>query len=172
MDLEKLSKGKNFPQEVNVVVEIPKGSPIKYEFDKESGFVTVDRFAYTAMAHPFNYGFVPHTHADDGDPADALVISTHPVNPGSVVPTRVIGMLEMEDEAGIDHKIIGVPTKKVDPFYANVEDIGDLGEAVQAQIKHFFEQYKTLEPEKWVKVGSFQGKKDAAEELEKSAKGE
>ena len=144
MDISKLSAGKNPPEEVNVFVEIPQGSAVKYELDKETGFMTVDRFGYTAMAYPFNYGFIPSTHAEDGDPVDVLVISTYRVDPGCVIPVRPIGLLEMEDEAGIDTKILAVPTKKVDPFYANINDITDLDETTKAKIKHYFDHYKKL----------------------------
>lgn len=165
MNLSKLSAGKNPPEEVNVFVEIPQGSSIKYEFDKESGVVMVDRFGYTAMFYPFNYGFVPQTHAEDGDPVDVLVISTYAVATGTVIPSRPIGMLEMEDEEGIDTKIIAVPTKKVDPFFANIEDITDLDEATLKKIKHFFDHYKELEPKKWVKTRNFLPKTKALEAI-------
>lgn len=167
MNLSKLSVGKNPPDEVNVLVEIPQGSPIKYEMDKESGFVIVDRFAFTTMVYPFNYGFVPNTHAEDGDPVDVLVISTYPVHPGTVIPARPIGMLEMEDEEGIDTKILAVPTKKVDPFYTEIEDISDLNETAKKKIQHFFNHYKELEKGKWVKTRNFLGKKEALEAIKK-----
>lgn len=170
MDLSKLSKGKNPPEEINVVVEIPQGSYIKYEMDKDSGFIMVDRFAFTAMAYPFNYGFMPGTLAEDGDPTDVLVISSYPINPGCVVAARPIGMLEMEDEAGIDTKIIAVPTVKVDPFYAHINDIGDLQDAIKNKIRHFFEHYKELEPGKWVKLKDFLPKDKAFEDIKKSMK--
>ena len=168
MDISKISPGKNVPEEVNVFVEIPQGSSIKYELDKESGAIMVDRFGYTAMFYPFNYGFVPGTHAEDGDPVDVLVISTYVVAPGCVIPVRPVGMLEMEDEAGIDTKIIAVPTVKVDPFFANIKDIGDIDEATKAKIKHFFNHYKELEPNKWVKTKSFLGKDKALAAIKKS----
>lgn len=170
MNPAKLSMGKNPPEEINVVVEIPQGSYIKYEMDKDSGFIMVDRFAFTAMAYPFNYGFMPGTMAADGDPTDVLVISTYPVHPGTVIPCRPIGMLEMEDEAGVDTKILAVPTKKVDAFYADVESIDDLSEAVKNKIRHFFERYKELEPGKWVKLKDFKGKDAAFEDIKKSIK--
>lgn len=170
MDISKLSKGKNPPEEINVVIEIPQGSSIKYEMDKESGFIMVDRFAFTAMGYPFNYGFMPGTLAEDGDPTDILVISTYPINPGCVVAARPVGMLEMEDEAGIDTKIIAVPTAKVDPFYAHVNELDDLGEAVKNKIKHFFEHYKELEKGKWVKLKDFLGRDKAYEDIKKSIK--
>ncbi|MCX7955609.1 MAG: inorganic diphosphatase [Patescibacteria group bacterium] len=168
MDIKKLSVGKNPPEEINVFVEIPQGSSIKYELDKESGAIMVDRFAYTAMFYPFNYGFIPNTHAEDGDPVDVLVISTYQVHPGTVIPTRPIGMLEMEDEEGIDTKILAVPTKKVDPFYSHINDINDLDETTKEKIKHFFNHYKELEPGKWVKTRNFLEKEKAFEAIKKS----
>jgi len=170
MDISKLSAGKNPPEEVNVFVEIPQGSAVKYELDKETGFMTVDRFGYTAMAYPFNYGFILSTHAEDGDPVDVLVISTYRVDPGCVIPVRPIGLLEMEDEAGIDTKILAVPTKKVDPFYANINDITDLDETTKAKIKHYFDHYKELEPGKWVKTKDFLGKEKAYESIKAGMK--
>jgi len=167
MDLSKLSIGKNAPEEVNVVIEIPQGSAIKYEMDKESGFIMVDRFNFTAMNYPFNYGFIPHTKAEDGDPVDVLVISSYSVAPGTVLPGRIIGMLEMEDEAGIDTKILAVPPKKVDPFFAQIEDIEDLNEATKNKIKHFFNHYKELEPGKWVKTKAFLNKEKALADIKR-----
>jgi len=168
MNLNKLTAGKNPPEEINVFVEIPQGSSIKYELDKESEVVFVDRFAYTAMFYPFNYGFIPQSHAEDGDPVDVLVISTYPVAPGTVIPARPIGMLEMEDEEGIDTKIIAVPTKKVDPFLSKIEEIDDLDQTTKEKIKHFFDHYKELEPGKWVKTRNFLGKEKALEVIKKS----
>ena len=170
MHLTKLQSGKNVPEEVNVFVEIPQGSSIKYELDKESGVVMVDRFNFTAMFYPFNYGFIPNTNAEDGDPVDVLVISSYPVAPGTVIPSRPVGMLEMEDEAGIDTKIIAVPSKKVDPFYANINDVSDLDEATRNKIKHFFNHYKELEPGKWVKIKNFLGKAQAFDSIKKGLK--
>jgi len=170
MDIAKLSAGKNIPDEVNVVVEIPQGSSVKYELDKESGAIFVDRFNHTAMFYPFNYGFIPQTKAEDGDPVDVLVISTYPVVPGAVIAVRPIGMLEMEDEAGIDTKIIAVPTKKVDPFYENVNDIANLSDKVKNMIKHFFDHYKELEAGKWVKTKDFLNKNKAFEAIKKAIK--
>lgn len=165
MNLSKLSTGKNPPEEVNVIVEIPAGSSIKYELDKDSGVVMVDRFGYTAMFYPFNYGFIPNTHAEDGDPVDVLIISTYQVAPGCGIAVRPIGMLEMEDEEGVDTKIIAVPTKKIDPFYAHIEDVSDLDETTKKKIKHFFDHYKELEPNKWVKTRDFLGKEKAYENI-------
>ncbi len=161
-------KGDKFPEEVNVVVEIPQGVSVKYEIDKEADALFVDRFGYTAMFYPFNYGYVPETKAKDGDPVDVLVIATYPVQAGAVLPARPIGMLEMEDESGLDNKILAVPTKKVDPFMAGIEDISDIDEATKAKIKHFFEHYKELEPGKWVKVKNFLDKAAALEDIKSS----
>ncbi len=170
MDVNKLTAGKNSPQEVNVVIEIPQGSYVKYELDKESGYLMTDRFHYTTMGYPFNYGFVPQTHGEDGDPIDVMVISKYPIVPNAVVVVRPIGMLEMEDEAGIDTKIIAVPTKKVDPFHARIEDITDIDEATLKMFKHFFDHYKELEPNKWVKTKNFLPKEKAIEAIKKSMK--
>jgi len=170
MDIKKISAGKKPPQEINVFVEIPQGSSIKYELDKESGAIMVDRFAYTAMSYPFNYGFIPQTLAEDGDPVDVLVLSSMSVAPGTIIPSRVIGMLEMEDEAGIDTKILAVPTVKVDPFYAHINDISDIDETTKKKIKHFFDHYKEIEPNKWVKTKDFLDKTKAEEAVSKSLK--
>lgn len=160
MDIRKLSAGK-LPEEVNVVVEIPQGSAIKYELDKTTGAIVVDRFIHTAMVYPFNYGFIPHTKTDDGDPMDVLLISAHPVVPGAVVPCRPVGMLEMEDEAGTDTKILAVPALSVDPWYGKVQEAKDLDEATHHRIKHFFAHYKELEPGKWVKIRRILGRTEA-----------
>ncbi|MBI4226298.1 inorganic diphosphatase [Candidatus Roizmanbacteria bacterium] len=168
MDIAKLSSGKNPPEEINVLVEIPQGSSIKYEVDKDSGYIMVDRFNYTAMFYPFNYGFIPKSSAEDGDPIDVIVISTYPVSPGTVIPAKPIGMLEMEDEEGIDTKILAVPTKKVDPFLSHLENIDDLDEMTKKKIQHFFNHYKELEPEKWVKTKNFLNKEEAYKAIKKS----
>jgi inorganic pyrophosphatase len=167
MDIQKIPAGKNYPEEINVLVEIPQGSSVKYELDKKTGAIFVDRFAYTAMFYPFNYGFIPQTKAKDGDPIDVLVISTYEVAVGSIIPCRPIGLLQMEDEAGIDTKIIALPTKKVDPFYANIDDIEQLPTKTKELIKHFFEHYKELEPGKWVKTKNFLSKEEALKEIKK-----
>lgn len=167
MDIKKLSVGKNPPEQINVFIEIPKDSNIKYELDKESGVIMVDRFLYTAMSYPFNYGFVPNTLSEDGDPIDVLVLSEYPVAPGTVIPSVVIGMLEMEDEEGIDTKVLAVPTKKVDPDYGEFT-IETLPEAMKNKMKHFFENYKTLEPGKWVKIKEWKGKEVALEAVKKA----
>jgi inorganic pyrophosphatase len=155
-------------EEIQVLIEIPKSSLVKYEIDKDTGVLVVDRFIYTAMGYPFNYGYLPGTKAKDGDAVDVMVISTYPVQAGSMLPSRIIGMLEMEDEAGCDNKIIAVPTKKVDPFYASIQDLADLNDATKNLIKHFFEKYKDIEPGKWTKVKNFLGKEAAFKEIEES----
>lgn len=164
----KLTTGSNPPKEINVLIEIPQGSSVKYEFDKELEVMVVDRFAFTAMVYPLNYGYVPNTHAEDGDPIDVLVYSSEPVYPGTVIPSRPIGMLEMEDEAGIDTKILAVPLEKVDPFMQHIKDIKDVPEAVKNKVKHFFERYKELEPGKWVKVQGWHGREEAEEAIKKA----
>ena len=168
MEFKNVSSGKNPPEEINVFVEISKGSSTKYEVDEESGFLMVDRFLYTSMVFPFNYGFVPNTKAKDGDPLDVVIISSFSVNPGAIIPVRPVGMLQMEDEAGIDHKIIAVPAEKIDPEQKNINDIDDVNEHIKDKIKNFFNNYKALEPNKWVKTKDFLGKKEAQEEIKKS----
>lgn len=165
--MNKLTAGDKAPEQVNVFIEIPQGSSVKYELDKESGVVFVDRFLHTAMNFPFNYGFVPGTLSEDGDPVDVLVISDQTVSPGVVIPSKPIGMLEMEDESGLDAKIIAVPTNKVDPLYGVFEDINDVPEALKNKIKHFFENYKTLESGKWVKIKEWRDKNIAVEVIKK-----
>ncbi len=171
MDITKISSGKD-PKKglVNVFIEIPKDSNIKYELDKDAGVIMVDRFLYTAMGFPTNYGFVPNTLADDGDPLDVMVLSEHSLMPGVVIPSVVIGMLEMEDEAGIDTKILAVPTEKIDPLFGVFKDITDVPEATKNKLKHFYENYKSLEPGKWVKLKSWLGKDKALEAVAKAAK--
>lgn len=168
MNTKPMSAGKNPPKEINVFIEIPQGSSVKYELDKDSGVLAVDRFLYTSMVFPFNYGFVPESHAKDGDPLDIILISSMPVVPGVLVAARPIGLLQMEDEAGLDDKIIAVPIEKIDPFSAKYQDIADLEEPIKNKIKHFFESYKQLEPGKWVKLKSFLGKEEAEKEIKES----
>jgi inorganic pyrophosphatase len=152
MDINKISAG-NLPDELNVIIEIPMDSnPVKYEFDKESGAIMVDRFISVSMCYPCNYGFVPHTLGGDGDPIDVLVLSSYPVVPGAVIKCRPVGVLLMEDESGQDEKIIAVPLKKLDVNYADIEDISDIKQSVLDKISHFFERYKDLEKNKWVKI--------------------
>ncbi|MEO0497776.1 MAG: inorganic diphosphatase [Pseudomonadota bacterium] len=158
MRLDAISIGKNPPEDINVIVEVPVGgSPIKYELDKESGTLFVDRFLYTPMVYPGNYGFVPHTLSEDGDPIDVLICNTRAVVPGAVMNCRPIGVLMMEDEAGGDEKIIAVPSSKLTRRYENVHEYTDLPEITLNQIRHFFEHYKDLEGDKWVKVNSIEG---------------
>ncbi len=162
MDISKIAIGKNPPEDINVIIEVPSGSsPVKYEFDKDSGAIFVDRFLSTAMFYPANYGFIPHTLSGDGDPCDVLVISHLPVVPGSVIRSCPVGVLMMEDEAGQDEKIIAVPHEKLYPLYKDVKDIADLPEITLKQISHFFERYKDLEQGKWVKVTGFEGAEKA-----------
>jgi len=160
MDISKINPGEN-PDKVNVVIEVPKGSNVKYELDKESGAIEVDRLMYSAMYYPSNYGFVPNTLSDDGDPADVLVVCDPALVPGCVIKTKLIGVLIMEDESGIDEKLIGVPVAKLDPESAEINDLEDLPAHLLKKIKNFFETYKMLEPNKWVKVKEFQGKAEA-----------
>jgi inorganic pyrophosphatase len=153
MRIDAVSIGKNPPDEVNVVIEVPiGGEPIKYELDKASGTLVVDRFLYTSMRYPGNYGFIPHTLSDDGDPCDVLVANTRAIVPGAVIAVRPVGVLIMEDEAGQDEKIVAVPTSKLTKRYDGVKDVNDLPDITLKQIEHFFEHYKDLEPGKWVKI--------------------
>jgi inorganic pyrophosphatase len=153
MDISKISSGKNLPDEINVVIEIPQGSgAIKYEVDKDSGAVCVDRFLGTSMVYPANYGFVPNTLSDDGDPADVLVLSPVPMIPGCVVRCRPVGVLKMQDESGGDEKIVAVPVDKITPAFKQVQDYADLPPFICQQIEHFFCHYKDLEAGKWVKI--------------------
>jgi inorganic pyrophosphatase len=156
MNLDAIAIGKNPPHDVNVVIEVPiGGEPIKYEMDKASGALVVDRFLYTAMRYPGNYGFIPHTLSEDGDPCDVIVANTRAIVPGAVMSCRVVGVLMMEDEAGGDEKIIAVPSDKLTQRYHNVKNYTDLPEITLKQIEHFFLHYKDLEPGKWVKVKSW-----------------
>ena len=154
MRLDAIAIGRDPPEDVNVVVEVEiGGEPIKYEMDKEAGTLFVDRFLYTPMRYPGNYGFVPHTLSPDGDPLDALVIARSPFIPGSVVRVRPIAVLRLEDEAGGDEKLITVPDDKTFPYYHDVGEKGDLPDIVMQQIEHFFTHYKDLEKTKWVRIG-------------------
>jgi inorganic pyrophosphatase len=162
MRIDAISLGANPPHEVNVIIEVPVGGePIKYEMDKEAGTLVVDRFLYTAMRYPGNYGFIPHTLSSDGDPCDVLVANTRAIVPGAVIAVRPVGVLMMEDEAGGDEKIIAVPTSKLTQRYDKVQTHSDLPEITLQQIQHFFEHYKDLEPGKWVKVLGWRGAADA-----------
>ena len=166
MSLDRVPAGANVPNDCNVVIEIPMhGEPIKYEVDKETGAVFVDRFMSTAMHYPCNYGYIPHTLSDDGDPCDVLVISPVPLITGVVVRCRPIGMLKMDDEAGGDAKILAVPIDKLSSLYRAIETPRDLPEIQVAQIAHFFEHYKDLEAGKWVRLAGWVGPEEAKREI-------
>ncbi|MFG1348190.1 inorganic diphosphatase [Xanthobacter autotrophicus] len=153
MRIDAIPIGKNPPHDVNVVIEVPiGGEPIKYELDKAAGTLFVDRFLYTAMRYPGNYGFIPHTLSGDGDPCDVLVANTRAIIAGAVISVRPVGVLLMEDEAGVDEKIIAVPSSKLTKRYDKVTNHSDLPDITLKQIEHFFEHYKDLEPNKWVKI--------------------
>lgn len=162
MRIDAIKIGNNPPEDINVIIEVPVGGhPIKYEMDKEAGTLVVDRFLYTPMTYPGNYGFVPHTLSDDGDPIDVLLSSTRPLVPGCVINARPIGVLIMEDNSGQDEKIIAVPSPSTTKRYENVFEYSDLPDISVRQIQHFFEHYKDLEPGKWVKIGDWLGSSDA-----------
>ena len=153
MRIEAIPTGKNPPEDINVLIEVPVGGePIKYEMDKASGTLFVDRFLYTPMRYPGNYGFVPHTLSADGDPIDVLVCNTRAIVPGAVINCRPVGVLVMEDDGGGDEKIIAVPATKITKRYDKIVDVTDLPEITTQQIQHFFQHYKDLEPGKWVKI--------------------
>ena len=169
MDMSRLSIGDHPPREINALIEIPMGGiPVKYEIDKDSGAMFVDRFLNTAMYYPVNYGFVPHTLSDDGDPLDIMVLSQAEVVPGVVIRSRPIGVLIMEDEAGLDEKILAVPIDKLNPFYTNMESFRDVRPTRLEQITHFFEHYKDLEKGKWVRVQRWGDADEAREIISKS----
>ena len=164
MDMLKIPTGENPPFDVNAIIEVPLGGePIKYELDKESGAMFVDRFLYTSMRYPCNYGFLPHTLSEDGDPTDILVVGQRALLPGSVIRCRPVGVLLMEDEAGIDEKIVAVPHTKLTPYYDKIKTYKDLPEVLQDRIPHFFNHYKDLEKDKWVKVLGWENAEKAAE---------
>ncbi|HMT13309.1 MAG TPA: inorganic diphosphatase [Aestuariivirga sp.] len=162
MRIAAISAGKNVPKEINVIVEVPVGGePVKYEMDKEAGTLVVDRFLYTPMHYPGNYGFIPHTLSDDGDPIDVLIANQRGIIPGAVVACRPVGVLKMQDEAGGDEKVIAVPTTKLTRRYEKVHDYTDLPAITIEQIEHFFTHYKDLEKGKWVKVVGWGDHKEA-----------
>lgn len=170
MDFDKVPAGKDVPNDIYVAIEIPaNASPIKYEIDKDSHAIFVDRFMATPMFYPANYGYIPNTLSEDGDPLDVLVVTPYPVVPGSVIRCRPVGILNMTDEAGKDAKLVAVPHTKLTKSYDNVQDINDLPELLLAQIKHFFENYKDLEPGKWVKVDGWADAAAARAEILKAA---
>ena len=164
MDLRKISAGKNPPKDIHAVIEIPLGGvPVKYEIDKSSGALFVDRFLHTAMFYPGNYGFIPHTLSADGDPCDVLVVSQVPVVPGAVIRCRPVGALVMEDEAGQDEKILAVPVDALHPFYTGVQSYRDLPPIMCEQIAHFFQHYKDLEKGKSTKISGWADPEETAE---------
>ena len=166
MNINKVTIGDKVPDEFNVVIEISANStPVKYEMDKESGAIFIDRFLGTNMPYPANYGFIPHTLSEDGDPTDVIVITPFPAVTSCIIKCRAIGLLKMEDESGIDFKIIAVPVNKVCPLYSNIKQLNDLPELFINQIKFFFENYKSLEPNKWVKVSGWEDAEFAKNEI-------
>ncbi len=174
MRIDAIQIGENPPEDVNVIVEVPVGGqPIKYEMDKAAGALVVDRFLYTAMSYPGNYGFVPHTLSDDGDPIDVLVCNNRPLMPGCVINVRPIGVMMMEDNSGLDEKILAVPGPALTQRYDEVREYTELPEITLKKIEHFFEHYKDLEPGKWVKIGGWQNadvaRKLIAEAIDRAA---
>jgi inorganic pyrophosphatase len=166
MNMDNLAVGKDVPESVNVIIEIPAhASPVKYEVDKDSGALLVDRFMSAPMFYPANYGFVPHTLSDDGDPVDVLVVTPVPLVHGCVIPARPVGILKMSDEAGEDAKIVAVPAGKLSPEYKDINSYKQLPPLLIEQIQHFFERYKELEPGKWVKVEGWADADEAKEEI-------
>ena len=171
MDISKIPTGVNPPYDVNAIIEIPQGGePVKYELDKESGAIMVDRFLHTAMYYPGNYGFIPHTLSDDGDPMDVLVVGPTPVVPGAVIRVRPIGTLMMVDEAGGDEKVLAVPVDKLNPYYSDIQSYTQLPKILIEQIEHFFTRYKDLEKGKWVRVDKWAEADVAAQLIETGMK--
>jgi inorganic pyrophosphatase len=166
MSLNNVPAGRDLPNDFNVIIEIPaNGDPVKYEVDKASGAIFVDRFLGTAMHYPCNYGYIPQTLSDDGDPVDVLVLTPFPLFPGVVVRCRAVGVLKMTDESGVDAKLLAVPVEKLCPMYAHIQSYGDVSEQTLNQIKHFFEHYKDLEKGKWVKVDGWHDAAEAKKEI-------
>jgi inorganic pyrophosphatase len=169
MSLMQIKSGRDVPNEINVIIEIPmKGEPVKYEVDKDSGVLFVDRFMSTAMFYPANYGYIPQTLSEDGDPVDVLVITPVPLISGSVIPCRAVGMLKMTDESGVDAKLLAVPTTKLCQLYKNVQTHEDLPRHLLLSIEHFFKHYKDLEEGKWVTIEGWDGPKAASNEIMQS----
>jgi inorganic pyrophosphatase len=169
MFLDAISIGKNPPHDVNVFIEVPiGGEPIKYEVDKKSGVLVVDRFLYTAMRYPGNYGFIPHTLSDDGDPCDVIIANTRAIVPGAIMSCKVVGVLLMRDEAGQDEKIVAVPSAHLTKRYEKIENFTDLPEITLHQFEHFFAHYKDLEPGKWVKIERWGDAEEAREIVRKA----
>lgn len=162
MRIDAISIGTNPPEDINVIVEVPVGGdPIKYEMDKDAGTMVVDRFLHTPMTYPGNYGFVPHTLSDDGDPIDVIICNARPLMPGCVINCRPIGVIIMEDNEGQDEKLLAVPSSHISKRFEHIKDYTDLPEITLQQVQHFFEHYKDLEPGKWVKMGDVLGAADA-----------
>ena len=158
MNINAIAIGNNPPEDINVIIEVPiGGEPIKYELDKASNTLFVDRFLYTSMRYPGNYGFVPHTLCDDGDPLDVMVMNSRPVIPGGIIRCRPIGVLLMEDEHGQDEKIIALPVSKLTPVYDHIKDVSDMAELEIKKVEHFFAHYKDLEPGKWARIEGVAG---------------
>lgn len=169
MNLDKIECGEN-PDNVKAIIEISYGSNIKYEVEKDSGALVLDRVMHSAMYYPANYGFINKTLSQDGDPADILILTQYPMVEGCVVNCRLIGVLIMEDESGIDEKLLAVPTSKIDPSFNEIQNINDIPKHTLAKIKNFFETYKILEPNKWVKIQGFEDKASATKILEDAIK--
>ena len=166
MSLMEIKAGKDVPNEINVVIEIPmRGEPVKYEVDKETGALFVDRFMATAMFYPTNYGYIPNTLSEDGDPVDVLVVTPVPLISGAVIPCRVVGMLRMTDESGVDAKLLAVPTTKLSPMYQSIHTHLDLPQHLLLSLEHFFNHYKDLEAGKWVKIDGWVGPEAARDEV-------
>lgn len=169
MSLMEINSGRDVPNEINVIIEIPMhGEPVKYEVDKKSGALFVDRFLTTAMYYPANYGYIPHTLSEDGDPVDVLVVTPIPLINGAVIRSRVVGMLKMTDESGVDAKLLAVPVNKLSTLYRSVETYQDLPQHLLLSIEHFFNHYKDLEEGKWVKVDGWDGPEAARREIMES----
>lgn len=166
MSLMEIESGRDVPNEINVIIEIPMhGEPVKYEVDKETGALFVDRFMTTAMYYPTNYGYVPRTLSEDGDPVDVLVVTPVPLISGAVIPCRVVGMLKMTDESGVDAKVLAVPIQKLSKMYTDVKTHEDLPQPLLLSIEHFFKHYKDLEEGKWVKIDGWEGPESARQEI-------
>jgi inorganic pyrophosphatase len=169
MNIDAIAVGHNPPNDINVIIEVPiGGEPIKYELDKQAGTLVVDRFLYTPMRYPGNYGLVPHTLSDDGDPIDVLVANTRPIVPGAVINVRPVGVLKMEDESGVDEKIIAVPSERLTQRYVKIIDYTQLPAITLEQIEHFFAHYKDLEPGKWVKIAGWGNAEEARQLIQEA----
>ncbi len=164
----KLGIGKRAPEVVNAFIEIPTGEGVKYEYDKQNDIMKVDRILFTSMVYPFSYGFIPGTKEEDGDPLDILVLSNTRISPGSYIEVRPVGMIDMEDEHGIDKKIVAVPDDGIDPSFSDIREPEDIHSATKNRIAHFFEQYKELEPDKWVKISGWSSAAEAKERIRRS----